>query len=61
MHRNQQNIPKGSLATSLFILLNAIVLEQGFVTHNQWYWLLFFTIPALLISQGVFRRGEIKQ
>lgn len=58
MHRNQQKIPQGSLATSLFILLNAIVLEQGFVTHNQWYWLLLFTIPALVISHGVFRRKE---
>ena len=56
MHSNQQKISKGGLMTSLFILLNAIVLEQGLVTHDKWYWLLFFTLPALVISQGIFHR-----
>ena len=55
---NQQKISKGGLFTSLVIILNAVVLEQGFVTHNKWYWLLFFTLPALFISEGVFSRKE---
>ena len=58
MHRDQQKISKGGLIPCLFILLNAIVLEQGLVTHNKWYWLLFLTLPALVISQGPFKRRE---
>jgi len=58
MHRNQQKISKGGLIPSLFILLNAIVLEQGLVTDIKWYWLLFFTLPAFLISKAVFSRGK---
>ena len=34
----------------LLIVLNAIVLEQGFISDEKWYWLLLITIPLLLIA-----------
>ena len=58
MHRNQQKVSKGGLISVFLILLNAIVLERGLVIDDKWYWLLFFTLPALLISQLIQPREK---
>lgn len=33
----------------LLVLLNTIVLNYGFTSNGNWYWLLIVTVPLLLI------------
>ena len=47
MQRNQEISANGAVA-SFIIVLNAIVLEKGFLANRQWYWLLLITIPLLV-------------
>lgn len=47
MQRNQEISASGALA-SFVIVLNAIVMEKGFLASRQWYWLLLITIPLLI-------------
>jgi hypothetical protein len=54
---NKQEISKGRVIISLLILLNAIVLEQGLVVNDKWYWVLLLTVPVLIISQVLRRRS----
>lgn len=54
MHPSQKN--KKGIVTLLLVVTNAIVLEQGFVSNRNWYWLLVLTAPLLLIS--IFLRGR---
>ncbi len=56
MQRNQNKVSAGGVIVLLFVLLNAIVLEQGFVSHPKWYKLAYVTLPLLLISIIMFRR-----
>ena len=50
MEGNQQKISAGGVGVSFLFLLNAIVLEQGFVTNEKWYWALTATLPLLILS-----------
>lgn len=49
MHDNKKPAP-GNFITCLVILANAIVLEQGMISHVSFYWLLLVTVPLLLLS-----------
>ena len=49
MSRDHQKISKNGIIITLLILLNAIVLEQGLISNEKWYWALIITIPALFI------------
>lgn len=50
MSENQNKKTEGKPMVLLLIVLNAIVLEQGFISDEKWYWLLLITIPLLLIA-----------
>ncbi|WP_162944763.1 hypothetical protein [Flavisolibacter nicotianae] len=50
MRRNQKQISVRGMAVVWFVLLNTIVLEQGFVSNHGWYKLIPVTFPLLLIS-----------
>ena len=56
MHRNPEKISAGRPTVLLLLLLNAIILEEGYVAHEKWYWLLYITIPLLLVSILLFYR-----
>ena len=50
MHGNQETVSvKDTLVVSL-VLLNAIVLQKGFVAHQMWYVVLCISLPLLLIA-----------
>lgn len=57
MPRNQQLVSAGGRFVLLLVLLNAVVLERGFVAGLWWYKLLYFTIPLLLLSILRFRKN----
>lgn len=56
MHRNQQKISAGGMWVLLLVLLNAIVLQQGFIAGNDWYKIAYATLPLLLVAIIVFKR-----
>lgn len=31
-------------------ILNAIILKQGFISQDQWYWMLLITIPVMVMA-----------
>lgn len=45
-----------SLWVSINILINAIVIHEAFIVNNNLYWLLFITLPLLLISTTKIRK-----
>jgi hypothetical protein len=59
MRRNPEKISAGGAAMLWLGILNAIVLEQGWVSNPNWYWLLIFTIPLLFFSIAAFRRRKL--
>ena len=34
----------------MLVLLNVIIVKAGFITNDKWYWLLWVTIPLLIIA-----------
>jgi membrane protein implicated in regulation of membrane protease activity len=40
------------------IVLNAVVLKQGYISDAAWYAMLLFTLPLLGASIVVFRRRQ---
>jgi hypothetical protein len=56
MRRNQGKVSVINIVILLLAFINAIVLQQGLVSHPKWYLLLYITIPLLLISILVSRK-----
>jgi uncharacterized membrane protein YhdT len=59
MPRNLKKVSAGGVIVFLFALLNAIVLEQGYISHTKWYKLAYVTLPLLLISLVALRRKPL--
>ncbi len=53
MHLNDNSVSKTLVL--FFVVLNAVVVEQAYVSNQNWYWALFITIPILWF---MFRRIE---
>lgn len=51
----EKNAASGNLLL-LTVLLNAVVLKQGYLSDADWYLLLALTIPALLASILYYKR-----
>lgn len=49
MYRKQQRIPAGRTIGLLSVLLSAVALEHGMITDPAWYYVLYITIPLLVI------------
>lgn len=49
MYQKQQQRVSSGGAVALLALLSAISLERGMTSSSAWYFLLCFTVPALLI------------
>jgi len=49
MQRNHRKISVANIVILLLVLLNAIVLQQGLVSHPGWYCLLYVTVPLLMV------------
>lgn len=50
MIRNQKKSSNAGAVMVLLVFVNAIILRENLVTTTQWSWLLWFTIPLLLIT-----------
>jgi len=56
MQRNQAKVSAGSIVILLLVFINAIVLQQGMIAHQEWYRFLYLTLPLLLIAVLVSRK-----
>jgi uncharacterized membrane protein YhdT len=59
-HNNQGKISEGGRVMLFFLLLNAVVLERGFVSNPDWYKLGYLSLPLFLISICLFAKGYHK-
>ncbi len=50
MDHNQNSTATGKFKVVLFVLANAIVLQQGMISHPGWYALFIISVPLLLIT-----------
>jgi hypothetical protein len=56
MEQNKREVSGAGALVLFATVLSAIALEQGIVGHTDWYALLTFTIPLLLVSLVFFKR-----
>lgn len=56
MQINHDKVSAGSAIVLGLLLLNAIVLERGYVSSAKWYQLTWITIPLLLFCIFRFRQ-----
>jgi hypothetical protein len=59
MQRGHHTVSAGGIIVLALLLLNAIVLEQGYVSSARWYKLAWVTIPLLLFSIFLFRQKRL--
>jgi hypothetical protein len=57
MTENKEKVSGDGAIALLFLLANAIVLENGFVQDKGWYWLLLLTVPLQVVSLYAHRRN----
>lgn len=50
MIKNKKHIPAKNMAVGLLVLLNAVILANGFTMSEKWYWLLIVFLPLLLLA-----------
>ena len=60
MQRNQKQVSAGGIFVLCCILLNTVVVTQGFVVNPGWYALTAVTLPLLLVSLFIFKREQWK-
>lgn len=58
MQQNQKTVSAGGPLVLCAILLNAVVMKQGFVSHPGWYALSVLTLPFLLVSVILYKRRQ---
>ncbi|MEO5946426.1 MAG: hypothetical protein ABIP79_06380 [Chitinophagaceae bacterium] len=56
MLRSQKNSTISGALMALLVFINVIILKESIVTVKELYWLLWLTIPLLLITIFRFRR-----
>lgn len=57
MHRNQSRISAGGTVVFLLVVVNTVVLEQGFINDPRWYEAFPYTLPLLLITVFINRNS----
>lgn len=50
MQWKQQKFATGGYTLLLLVMTNIIILKEGFIAHQSWYWLLIATLPLLVFS-----------
>jgi uncharacterized membrane protein YhdT len=58
MRRNQKKVLTGGLVL-VFVLLNAVVLRQGFATNPAWYKAAYVTVPLLVVAIFISRTKRL--
>jgi hypothetical protein len=61
MTRNHSMVSSTGTIDFWLLLLNAVVLKNGFIIHEKWYWLLVITIPLQILALISFRKKVLKR
>ena len=48
--RNQKSIPASRIIILILVLLNVIVIEEGYTGNGSWYYALILTLPLLILA-----------
>ena len=59
MLTKQNKNTSNGLVVLILIFLNAIVLQQGFISNTNWYRIMAVTCPVLLLSLTLFRHKKL--
>jgi uncharacterized membrane protein YhdT len=59
MHRNRKEVSVGGLVILFLVLLNAVVLQQGWATNPMWYKAAYVTLPLLGIAIYISRTKRL--
>jgi hypothetical protein len=59
MQGNLKKVSAGGVIVLLLVLLNAIILEEAYVSNPGWYKLAWITVPLMLITIALsWRKGS---
>ena len=58
MQKEPGPISYRNIVVLIAILVNTIVLKIGFTNNDKWYWVLFITIPLLMIAIGMNKQHK---
>jgi hypothetical protein len=59
MHRNRKEVSVGGVAILFLVLLNAVVLQQGWAANLTWYKAAYITLPLLGIAIFMYRTNRL--
>jgi hypothetical protein len=48
--RNQKLIPAGRIIILIIVLLNVVIIKEGYTGDGSWYYALFLTVPLLILG-----------
>ncbi|NTS40402.1 hypothetical protein HRG84_05750 [Flavisolibacter sp. BT320] len=56
MTGNTTDVSGSGVVALAMVLFNAVVLKNAYLVHEKWYWMLLFTIPAMVYALiGLYR------
>jgi uncharacterized membrane protein YhdT len=58
MQRNQEKISAGGVMVLMLVMVNVLILKQGFIADPRWYKLASVSLPLLLVFLIVFYRKQ---
>lgn len=61
MIHNQKNCSPAGVYILLLVLVNTILLKENLFTTSSWYWVLYLTIPLLLVAAFRMWRSTTKR
>jgi len=50
MKRNHPHGSENGIILLMVVLINAIILKQAYIENENWYWLLPFILPVLIVA-----------
>jgi regulator of nucleoside diphosphate kinase len=56
--QNQKSARISAIIILLLVLINTLVLEQGYLVNRDWYWLLLLTVPLLILAIANIRQKK---
>jgi hypothetical protein len=58
MHGNQEKISAGGVMVLMLVIVNVLILKQGFIADPWWYKLGAVSLPLLLVCLIMFYRKQ---
>lgn len=56
--QNQKSARISAIIILLLVLINTLVLEQGYLVNRDWYWVLLLTVPLLILAIANIRQKK---